>query len=253
MIVAGHEGRNSSRHDQNGERRPCHRRKKRSIDRREEQVAVEITRQQAKRDCGKPGPPSDRQARDRQQRSHPGEPDQKRHAVADGEAVGDLERLHEGREHVKPWAVVPQREFHGFEMRAVGKAARVPGERLWTVIVRIELIDGDPVIGCGCQSHDSDCAEQGGGKDHLGIDCFGTARPPGAAIEGGAAASRRVALDGQAHDGYARDLAGGAVLQPSRGADACCGSRRHTTPACGQFATSLQVPFNAGPTGERVA
>ncbi len=61
--------------------------------------------------------------------------------MADGQRVSKPKRLHEGREHLIPGAVVPKREFDGFEMRAIGKACRIPGEGLGAVIVGVELID----------------------------------------------------------------------------------------------------------------
>ena len=47
---------------------------------------------------------------------------------------------------MKPWPVVPQRKFDGFEVGSVLEAARVPGKSLRALIVGVELIDGQPVI-----------------------------------------------------------------------------------------------------------
>ena len=158
------------RHDQNGERRPRHRGEKRHVDRREEQAAVEVSGHQAERDGGQAGPAADRQPPDRQQCGHAGEPDDKRHRVPDREPVREIERLDIGREHVKPRPVVPEREFDGFEVGAVGEAAGVPGERLGAVIVGIELVDGDAVVGCGRKADHQHRAQQGGGQHDFGID-----------------------------------------------------------------------------------
>jgi len=106
----------------------------------------------------------------RQERGDARKPDQKGHGMANRHPVGEVEGLDVGREHVKPRPVVPERKFHGFEMGAVGKAARVPGERLGPVIVGIELVDTDPIVGCGRQPDDQRRAQQGGSGDDLHID-----------------------------------------------------------------------------------
>ena len=69
-------------------------------------------------------------------------------------------RLEIGREHVKPWPVVPQRKFDGLEVGSVLEAARVPGKSLRAVIVGVELIDGQPVIRDRREAHHQCRAQQ---------------------------------------------------------------------------------------------
>ena len=73
--------------------------------------------------------------------------------------LGDPERLDEGRQDVKPRAVVPKRLFDILEHRAVVKAARVPGQRFLPVIVSVPFVDGDAVIPDGCEPDDGRAAE----------------------------------------------------------------------------------------------
>jgi hypothetical protein len=107
------------------------------------------------------GPPADRKAPDWEQRGHPGAPDQEGHGMPNRDPVGDVERLDIGREHLKPRPVIPKRKLDGFEVGAVLETARIPGERLGTVVVGIELIDRKPVIDGRCKSQNQRCAQQG--------------------------------------------------------------------------------------------
>jgi len=145
---------------------------------REEQAAVEISRHQAERDRREPGPTADRKAPDRQQRGHAGKSDEESHGMSNRDPVGEVERLDIGREHLKPRPVIPKRKFDDLEVGAVHKAARVPGERLGTVIVAIELVDGKPVVGDRRKPHHQHGAQQGRSGDDLGIDCTARFRPP---------------------------------------------------------------------------
>ena len=72
-----------------------------------------------------------------------------RSVVPHGERIREIERLDERRQHVKPRAVIPRREFDGFEMRSVREAAGVPSERFGAVIVSIEFVYADTVVGRG--------------------------------------------------------------------------------------------------------
>jgi hypothetical protein len=69
-----------------------------------------------------------RKAPDRQQRGQRGKPDEEGHGMSNRDPVGKVERLDIGREHLKPRPVIPKREFHGLEVRAVHKTAGVPGD-----------------------------------------------------------------------------------------------------------------------------
>jgi hypothetical protein len=141
-------------------------------------TAVEISGHQAKRDGGETGPAADRKAPDRQQRGHRGEPDEEGHGVSNRDPVGEVERLDIGREHLKPRPVIPKRKFHGLEVGAVHKTAGVPGERLGTVVVGIELIDGKSVVGGRRKPHHQHGAQQGRRGHVLGIDCTARLHPP---------------------------------------------------------------------------
>ena len=63
---------NPARHHHDGERRPRDRGEEWNINGREEQAAVEISRHQAQRDGGHPGPAADRKPSERQERRHAG-------------------------------------------------------------------------------------------------------------------------------------------------------------------------------------
>ena len=132
----------ASCHEQDRADRPAHCRQERDIDRREEQAAVEITGHQAERDRDRSGPASDREVGDRDERRQTGDPRQESHGVAHRDRVCQIEGLSERREDLVPGPVVPEKLFHGREMRAVGTAAQVPGERLRAVVVGVELVDG---------------------------------------------------------------------------------------------------------------
>ena len=121
------------------------------------------------------------------------------------------------RQDGSPWSVVPKREFHGFEMRAVGKTARVPGERLGAVIVGVELIDAEPVVGRGGKSDNEGGAEHGRGQHQLGINARGSIAPT---LEKAAAGLHRI-----------QPVAPAATIAPSR-TPRDYGNRR----ACRQFA-----------------
>jgi hypothetical protein len=165
-------------HDHDRERGPGHRREERNVDRGEEQAAVEISGHQTKRDGGKANPAAGGQAPQRQQCGNAGKSDQESHGVSQRDPIGKIERLDVRREHLKPRPVIPKRKFHGLEMRAVDKSARVPRERLGPVVVGVELVDGEPVVGSGCKPQHQDCAQQGGRGDELGIDPKASFRPP---------------------------------------------------------------------------
>ena len=94
------------------------------------------------------------------ERRDPGEPDRECQRMADGERIGEPERLHGRGQHLKPGAVVPERELDGLELRAVGEAAGVPGERLRPVVVGVEFVDRHPVVGRGGQPDDQRDGEQ---------------------------------------------------------------------------------------------
>ena len=168
--VACQDGKYRPRHHHDRERGPRHRREKRHIDGREEQAPVEIARHQAERDGGETGPAADRKPSERQERGHAGKPDQERHDMSDRDPVGKIKRLDIGREHVKPRPVVPQRKFDGLEVGAVLEAARVPGERLGAVVVGVELVDGQPVVGRRCKSYHDHGTQQGRRRDDFRVD-----------------------------------------------------------------------------------
>src|SRR5882757_4333353 len=71
---------------------------------------------------------------------------------------------------MKPRAVIPKREFDGLEVGTVGKAARIPGERLGAVIVRIEFVDAEPVVGRGRKPDDDRGAQQRHSRDDFRIE-----------------------------------------------------------------------------------
>src|SRR5258707_2243921 len=130
----GQGGKNPPSHDEHCKCRPRHRSHKRNVDWREEKAAVEIARHQAQRDRRQPCPSSHRKTPDGKEGGHSAKPDEEGHGMADGDPVGEIERLDIGRKNVKPWAVIPERKFDAVEMRAVGESTCVPGESLWTVI-----------------------------------------------------------------------------------------------------------------------
>jgi hypothetical protein len=157
-------------HHHDGDGRPRHRREERNIDRREEQATVEVSRHQAERDRGKAGPAPGSKAPERQQRGHAGKPDQESQGMANRDPVGKVKRLDIGRKHLEPRPVIPKGKFHGLELRAVSKSARIPGERLGAVVVGVELVNGEAVVGGGGKADDKHGAEQGRGSDDLGIN-----------------------------------------------------------------------------------
>src|SRR5262249_32742235 len=72
-------------------------------------------------------------------------------------------RLHGCDEHLQPRSIHPQILFDRLELRPVRKGARVPGKRLWAVIVGVEFVGRQPVIRGGRKPDD-----QGNGqhKEH---------------------------------------------------------------------------------------
>src|SRR5262245_57238730 len=160
-----------ARHHQNAERGPCHDRGKRNIDGGEEQAAIEVSGQKTQRDGGQTGPAADGQTPDRQERCHARKPDEERQDMPDDDRVGDVERLDIGRKHLKPRPVIPKREFYGFEVGAILEPARIPGERLWTVIVSIELVDRHRIVGRRRNPQHEHRAQQSRSRDGLSIEC----------------------------------------------------------------------------------
>jgi len=97
--------------------------------------------------------------------------------MPDDDPVGNVGGLDIGRKHLKPRPVVPKGEFDGFEVGAIFEPARIPGERLWTVIVGIEFIDRQRVVGRGRQPHHKHRAQQGRSRDDLPIAAPGARLP----------------------------------------------------------------------------
>src|SRR5262249_15721302 len=62
-------------------------------------------------------------------------------------------------------------------MRAVDKSARVPGERLWPIVVGVEFIDGEAVVARRCKSQRQHRTQQGRCGDDLAIDGMALFRP----------------------------------------------------------------------------
>jgi hypothetical protein len=96
-----------------------------------------------------PSPTRAAETPDRQERGHARKSDDERQSVPDNDPVGEVKRLDIGRKHLEPRPVIPKREFDGFEVGTILEPARIPGERLWTVIVSIELVDRQRVVGRG--------------------------------------------------------------------------------------------------------
>ena len=166
------------RHGDDGERRPAHGGEERHVDRREEQAAVENAGDQAQHERHRAGAAADRHACERQERREAGQADRERHRMAHRQRIGEPERLHERGQHLEPRAVVPEREFDGLEMRAVGEAAGVPGERLGPVLVGIELVDRHSVVaGGGEPDRERD-------REDAGADRRGAERDPRRARQG---------------------------------------------------------------------
>src|SRR5262245_36657538 len=65
-------------------------------------------------------------------------------------------------------------------MRAVDKSARVPGERLWPILVGVKFIDGEAVVARRCKSQCQHRTQHRRCGDDLSIDrmawCVETAR-----------------------------------------------------------------------------
>ena len=91
--------------------------------------------------------------------------------MSDRDPVGKIKRLEIGREHVKPRPVVPKGKFDRLEMRPVLEAARVPGERLGAVVVGVELINGQPIVGRREKPHRKHRAQQESCCDNFRVDC----------------------------------------------------------------------------------
>ncbi len=66
--------------------------------------------------------------------------------MTDGQRRNKVERLHCRRDDLEPGAVVPERKFDGFELRAVREAAGVPSECLRSVVVSVEFVDRGSVV-----------------------------------------------------------------------------------------------------------
>src|SRR5262249_42602489 len=71
---------------------------------------------------------------------------QERHGMAHCDRICRYYRLGDGSEDLVPGAVVPEVLLNGLEMRPVAAETGVPGERLWTVVVGIELVDGQTIV-----------------------------------------------------------------------------------------------------------
>src|SRR5216683_1729555 len=93
-----------------------------------------------------------------------------KNGMSNGDPVGEIERLDIGREHVKPRTIIPKREFDGLELGTVGEAAGVPGQGLRAVIVGVELVDREPVVGGRPKPHHQRRANERDGPDDLRID-----------------------------------------------------------------------------------
>jgi hypothetical protein len=63
-----------------------------------------------------------------------------------GPMPGDVERLDERGQNLKPGAVIPKRLFNVVEHPSIVEAARIPGECFHAVLIGIPLIECDPVI-----------------------------------------------------------------------------------------------------------
>src|SRR5262245_2030020 len=91
--------------------------------------------------------------------------------MAYGDRVGWRLRLHDGSEDLMPGAVVPEIPLHGLELRLVASEAHVPGERLRTVVVGVELIDGKAIVARRRQPDDERDAKQRDARDSGAADC----------------------------------------------------------------------------------
>ncbi len=168
----------ASRHQQDGVDRPGHCGHERNVDRRKEQAAVEVACGQAEPDRNRSRPASNRHAGDRDERRECGQSRQERHGMSRRERVGQLQRLEEGREDLMPGAVVPEKRLYGLEVRAIGAAARIPGQRLWAIVVGVEFVDGEPVVPRSRKADHQCGGEQPNAHDHVGAHCT-SAQPDG--------------------------------------------------------------------------
>src|SRR5262245_35331337 len=85
--------------------------------------------------------------------------------------LGEIERLHQRGKNVKPGAIEPKRVFNPVEIGSVREKARVPGQRLWAVIVGIELINGNCIVANGPNRNQRGESKQRPNSENLEIDC----------------------------------------------------------------------------------